>query len=322
MTEPKVVHVIPDKLGGAMNIVASLLAFREPDEMPHEVVLTHNTMDRDTRFGGTLRADAQTTVEYALPVENIYAVLRRLRQALPDGGGVLVCHDLLELAMLHRYDPGMMVVQIAHGDYDYYYELAMRHQAVIDVFVGYSKRVCEELQRRLPARASDVLYLPYGVPPAARRRTPRGGSLRLVFAGRLDTGKGIFDLPVIDRLLAERGVGVEWTIIGGGPDGAALQELWKGSHVRWTGALPHREVLATLPDADVFVLPTRAEGFPVALVEAMACGLVPVVSDIPSGVPEVVDDGRNGFRPPVGDVARASPMRSRPWPATGPGWSP
>ena len=43
-----------------------------------------------------------------------------------------------------------------------------------------------------------------------------------------------------------------------------------------------------MPAQDVFVLPTRFEGFPVALVEAMGAGLVPVVSDIASGVPEIV----------------------------------
>ena len=39
------------------------------------------------------------------------------------------------------------------------------------------------------------------------------------------------------------------------------------------------------------------------LLEAMAAGVVPVVSDLPSGIPEVVDHGINGYRPPVGDVA-------------------
>jgi glycosyltransferase involved in cell wall biosynthesis len=50
------------------------------------------------------------------------------------------------------------------------------------------------------------------------------------------------------------------------------------------------------------VLPTRFEGFPVALVEAMGAGLVPVVSDIASGVPEIVVKGRSGECPPTGDL--------------------
>jgi glycosyltransferase involved in cell wall biosynthesis len=295
--------VLPDKMGGVLNIVRGLLDARPSCGMPYDVVLTDNRLSTDTRFGGFLEADRQTTVHYALPVENIYAVLRRLRRALPDGGGVLVSNDLLELAMLHVHDPGMMVVQVLHGDHTYYYDLAERHQGVIDVFVAYSRAMYEQLVRRLPARSNDILHLPYGVPLPAQTRVARAGPLRLVFAGRLEHGqKGVFDLPRIDAALAARGVVVEWTIIGGGPDERALREQWQAPHVTWGGVLTHEQTIAKLADFDVFVLPTRREGFPVALVEAMASGLVPVVSDIASGVPEVVTDGETGIRRPVGDV--------------------
>ena len=52
----------------------------------------------------------------------------------------------------------------------------------------------------------------------------------------------------------------------------------------------------------MFVLPTRTEGLPVALLEAMGCGVVPVVSNIDSGVPDVVTAGVTGLLPEVGDV--------------------
>jgi len=297
-----VVYVMPDKMGGVLNIVASLLAHRSSPD--HHVVLTHNTLSTDTRFAQPLQAATQTTVEYTLPVENIHAVLRRLRDALPPGGGVLVTNDLLELALLHVHDPGRMVVQLLHGDHDYYYDLAVRHDSVIDVFVAYGRSMFDGLRARLPHRTGDIYHLPYGVPLPATTRQPVAGPLRLLFAGRLDHGqKGVFDLPVIDRLLRERGIDYRWTIIGGGPDEAQLRSLWTNGDVDWRGVLTHADVLRALPEFDVFVLPTRAEGFSVALVEAMGAGLVPVISDIPSGVPEVIEDGVNGFTPTVGDNA-------------------
>jgi glycosyltransferase involved in cell wall biosynthesis len=57
---------------------------------------------------------------------------------------------------------------------------------------------------------------------------------------------------------------------------------------------------------DVIVMPSRAEGLPVALLEGMAAGCVPVVSDLPSGIPEIVENGVSGFRAAPGDIAAFS----------------
>jgi glycosyltransferase involved in cell wall biosynthesis len=73
--------------------------------------------------------------------------------------------------------------------------------------------------------------------------------------------------------------------------------------VTFLGVKPAAEVLAIASDHDVFVLPTRWEGVPVAVLEAMSVGLVPVVSRIDSGVAEILIDGETGLMPPVGDVA-------------------
>jgi glycosyltransferase involved in cell wall biosynthesis len=50
-------------------------------------------------------------------------------------------------------------------------------------------------------------------------------------------------------------------------------------------------------------MPSRGEGLPVALLEGGAAALVPVVSDLESGIPEVVESGVSGYRAPVGDIA-------------------
>ena len=114
----------------------------------------------------------------------------------------------------------------------------------------------------------------------------------------------MFELPAIASALGDRSIDASWTIIGDGPDGPALRAAWPASaSVRHLGPLTNAETVARLPDHDVFVLPTRVEGLPVALLEAMACGVVPVVSNIDSGVPDVVTAGVNGLLPPVGDVA-------------------
>jgi glycosyltransferase involved in cell wall biosynthesis len=114
--------------------------------------------------------------------------------------------------------------------------------------------------------------------------------------------KGIFDIPIIDSLLADLGILVDWTLVGDGPDKARLQREWlPRAPVKFLTPVTNTEVLDICSHNDIFVFPTRFEGFPVALLEAMSVGLVPVVSDLPSGVPEVVTE-QTGFRVPVGDV--------------------
>jgi len=299
-TRPSVVYVLPDKMGGSLSIIANLLQYRTADEFTYDAVLTHNRLDRETRSARRLAADRQTTVEFTLPIENMYAVARRLQRAIGTGPGVLVCNDFVEMLLVTLMDPGRTVIQILHGDYDYYYDLASAHEPLVHAFVAYSRAVYETLLKRLPHRRDTIFWLPYGIPipQIVRHRTP--GPLRLIFVGRLDEAKGVFSLPEIDRLLGQAAVPVTWTIVGSGPAGPALRVAWRDpATVRWVEAATPADVTGLCADHDVFVLPTRAEGLSVATVEAMSVGLVPVVSDLPSMV-ELVDGERTGFRAPAG----------------------
>jgi glycosyltransferase involved in cell wall biosynthesis len=302
--QQSVVYVLPDKMGGMMNIVSELLAHRCVDDFSYHAVLTHNHLHEDARFAGRLAAESQTVVEYSSPTENLHAVMRRLAGAIPPGGGVYVAGDLVDLATASVHDFGRAVVFMLHGDTDYYYDLAVKHDPVVHAFVTYSRRMFDVLRSRLPHRWDSIFHLPYGVSIPSTRRGASAGSLRVVFAGRFEHGqKGVFDLPAIDRVLRERGVHVRWTIAGAGPDEDEFRRRWSfNPHVVWRGCLSKTELVAEYSHQDVFVLPTRFEGFPVALLEAMASGLVPVVSDIPSGVPEVVEREVSGRTPPAGDV--------------------
>ena len=186
-----------------MNIIANLLAYRRPDGFSYHVVLTHNHLTADVRFAQPLACDSQTTVEYTLPVENLHAVMRRLADAVPPGPGVVVAGDLLDLAMLSVTDVGRAVVLILHGDHDYYYDLAVKHDRVVHAYVAYSRRMYDRLLERLPHRAGSIHYIPYGIPLPPRTRRPASGPLRLIFAGRLEHGqKGVLELPAIAAALA------------------------------------------------------------------------------------------------------------------------
>jgi glycosyltransferase involved in cell wall biosynthesis len=81
-----------------------------------------------------------------------------------------------------------------------------------------------------------------------------------------------------------------------------LAEEIRTGNVSLTGWLKSAELLINLQTSEVSLLVSDSEGFCIALVEAMANGCCPVVTDIPSGNKQLVRDDENGFLVPVGDI--------------------
>ena len=128
--------------------------------------------------------------------------------------------------------------------------------------------------------------------------------------GRLVEKKGYVHLVEAAKLLKDRGVKLTVRIIGGGPDHHILSkriaELDVGEIVKLEGAMKQEELLPLLRQAEAFVLPCvqakdgDQDGIPVSLMEAMAYG-IPCVSTTVSGVPELIEDGKEGLLVPEKD---------------------
>ena len=90
-------------------------------------------------------------------------------------------------------------------------------------------------------------------------------------------------------------------LAGDGPERARVEEEVRAtglsSHVSFTG--PARDLATLLRASDLFLLPSSAESFGLAALEAMSCG-VPVLATRVGGLPEVVGDGETGLLFPLG----------------------
>lgn len=171
----------------------------------------------------------------------------------------------------------------------------------------------ESWARRVEAFSGrrDCVVLPN---PVAIPDSPTSGadSRCVVFSGRLGERKGVYELVDAIRLLQTDGVDAHWLLAGDGDIDtvrAAVRELPVPSLVEVPGWLDHGELVLRIGSSQVFCLPSTDEGVPIAMLEAMAAGLVCVVTPV-GGIPEVIVDGENGLLvPPRDSTALAQALR-------------
>jgi glycosyltransferase involved in cell wall biosynthesis len=128
--------------------------------------------------------------------------------------------------------------------------------------------------------------------------------LRLICTRRLEA---VYDHATIIRgmsLLKKRGVRFVLTIIGDGIARAKLEtlatELRIKDWITFAGGVPNNQLPAALSEHDIYLSASTRDGASLCLLEAMACGLYPVVSDIPANT-EWIKNGRNGLLHKVED---------------------
>jgi glycosyltransferase involved in cell wall biosynthesis len=123
---------------------------------------------------------------------------------------------------------------------------------------------------------------------------PLGGEKKrnsIFFAGRLNKQKNLFSL-----LEAAADLPCEITIAGSGDQKDALEKYAKEKDIKveFLGSIPNNELPRVLNQHEVFVLPSFYEGMPKALLEAMACGL-PCIGTNVAGIKEIIIHRENGY---------------------------
>lgn len=200
-------------------------------------------------------------------------------------------------------------VFIMHCDDPVYYKAIQQRGQVMDAIVCVSAYLAAEVRQRWPELKDRVHHIPFGVelPVEGQISKPslRDGPLEVVYCGRLvEEQKRISDLAEIILNCHKMKLPVRFHIAGSGPDEDAFFQklevpIREGQALR-LGKIPHDQVDNLLRRSHVFILTSAYEGLPVSLLEAMALGCVPVVTAVKSGIPEIIENGVNGYVVQIG----------------------
>jgi colanic acid/amylovoran biosynthesis glycosyltransferase len=226
-------------------------------------------------------------------------VLHHLNRAKPT---VFLPHSLPSLHFSARIagQSGLPWIFTIHSDDPEYWALAdtCGPDRSVGAWVAVSEAIANEARTRYPY--ADIRFIPYGVRIPLSRATWNNDKFRIVYSGRMvEKQKCISKVLQVFMAACKMCPKIEAVFIGDGSDRELIvKKVSDGGlqeRIRFTGRLNAEEVNEELLSAQAVLLMSDFEGLPLSLLEAMSCGLVPVVRNIRSGIPEIIHDKRTGF---------------------------
>lgn len=195
---------------------------------------------------------------------------------------------------------GLPWVLTIHSDDPEYWALADKAAPTREhgVWVAVSEAIAAEARHRYPD--ADVRIIPYGVQIPSESAIFRSDPFLIAYSGRMvEEQKRVHKVLDVFMAACHLSNKIQAVFIGDGRERVALEKrvavAGLADRIRFTGRLTPEEAGIKLLEAQAFLLMSDFEGLPVALIEAMARGVVPVVRHIRSGIPEVVHHETTGL---------------------------
>jgi glycosyltransferase involved in cell wall biosynthesis len=155
-----------------------------------------------------------------------------------------------------------------------------------------------------PSAKVKVIFNSINLPALQKTEVKCGNTVQIVFLGLIGERKGVFDLLEVVKCLIDDNYKVNFSIAGNGDTERLISEINRMNiceQVKYLGWINEQQRDALFRGADIFVLPSYAEGMPMSILEAMSYCL-PIISTPVGGIPELVVDGETGFLVEPGDL--------------------
>ena len=260
------------------------------DDLHHASILPslqrHGIQIHSARRTGFLEADTQQTLQFLNKVQpDLF---------LPQ------CLHAHYVAAAYAGRQGLPWIFTMHSDDPDYWCVAeaLTPESHGGSSVCVSQFLAQQLRQRLPATNPQVI--PYGITLPTDQASYSDQPFRVVYSGRMVEPQKCIQRVVHTLILAcQASSQIEANLIGEGTHRVACEQLVHqaglADRIHFHGRVPPAQVQPLLHRSQAILLMSDFEGLPLALLEAMAAGVVPVVRAIESGIPELVHHERTGF---------------------------
>lgn len=256
------------------------------------------------------RISLKKLLKYFFLLKHISHVVREIRPKLvyitPNAGGKAFFKDFIVAQMLksmrckvvvHYHNKGVSAYQ-SKWVYNFLYKRFFSNLRVILLAENLYKDIAKYVKRE------DVYIGPNGIPNSCKEELEarRNNEVpHLLFLSNLLINKGVFVLLDALKILKEKGylfscqyVGGETAEINAMQFAVEVERRKLNDRVAYVGRKVGEEKNTFFQQADIFILPTMNECFPLVILEAMEYKL-PVISTNEGGIPDIVKDGENGL---------------------------
>lgn len=224
---------------------------------------------------------------------------------------VNVLADRVQMNMCRYLSNQIKKVMLVHNISRGTYAAALELKNYVHATIGVSLRIQQDLINNFSFTNENTFFIPNAIESKCFElpRNTDANSLRLLSLGRIENAsKGVFLLPEILNELKD--IPFSLTVAGDGPDLAELKRrLAKFStRVVFLGRVSQKDVPKLYATHDIFLFPSYYEGLPLALLESIATGCIPVASRITGITDYIVEHENSGFIFPRGNTKIAASM--------------
>lgn len=297
----EIIYILPDKDAGVASVVRNLLKYKS-DKFTTKTILLHDSQNNPLiRIKDDFNSDVVIRIEYNGYWHSNSQIARKIRKHLTNNSIVVSNDGGIELKSIKLLKFQIPIVYIVHGDNQYYYKVIKEYAGIIDGIIGVSKHVVTKAKSIKQCSNTIVSSIRFPVPANTYWKYAFDKKIRIAFVGTLVESKGVLEFEKIISKIESYNIPYHFNIIGEGPLKKSLQKVFQyNKNVSFKGSIDNLQVLQLHSEHDIIILPSKSEGLPVSIIEAMKAGVVPLASNIKSGIPELISDGVTGYKIEIG----------------------